>query len=80
MANLRLDPPPYTFNKGKIPQEALDQGTWWRSRSGKLFRITDMHPMHAQRAMYKLWGMYPGHKSENSALWAALRHQAGQYY
>lgn len=66
---------PYTFDKKKIPANALDQGEFWYDRKGQLHIITNMSKHHALNAMGKLLDAH-GAKAVASDLFAALTNQA----
>lgn len=66
---------PYKFKNKKIPEDALEQSTFWYDRNGKLHRIGGMNPMHARRAAGKLYDQY-GTRAVITPLFAALSLQA----
>lgn len=66
---------PYSFDKNKIPAEALKQDKYWRDRSAKVHEIVSMNRFHARNALNKLVVQH-GVKALSTPLGAALAKRA----
>lgn len=71
---------PYRFDNKGIPRHALQQGTWWRDKTGKLYKVANMSPTHARNASRKLFQAMPFGSTAASPLFKALIYRGQMDY